>query len=156
MSSYFIGTQDYYTYKRGVVVAVHNRTRMPQLKYEGINVKTGSETNVAFKKTFYSKLPNPYSSCRKDIDTVLTSDSTFFKHTASITRYSQRLCYEICLQNLYIIPNCGCADPSILNPQPMMLITHIAAIKLPLAVWKLKEISLILCQSRIHVIVIVH
>lgn len=30
-----------------------------------------------------------------------------------ITKYSQRLCFEVCLQYKYIIPTCGCADASI-------------------------------------------
>lgn len=61
----------------------------------------------------YKRLSNEYSNCRKDIDKILDSDSDFFKQTVSITQYTQKLCYEICIQNLFIIPSCGCADPSV-------------------------------------------
>lgn len=99
--------------KTGVFVAVHNRTKTPQLKYEGFTCQTGSYTNIGITRTFYSKLEYPYSNCRKDTQTILSSDSDIYKNTLKITKYSQNLCYEVCLQTLYIIPNCGCADPSI-------------------------------------------
>lgn len=94
-------------------MAVHNRTRKALVKNEGVVVQPGSSVNIAIKKTIYTKLDGVYSKCRKDTATILSSDGDIFKNTLKADQYSQVLCYEYCLQSLYIIPNCGCADPTI-------------------------------------------
>ncbi len=55
----------------------------------------------------------PYSNCRKDISTVLGSDSVYFKKTMQISQYYKRMCDEMCMQYEFIIPQCGCGDPSV-------------------------------------------
>jgi hypothetical protein len=108
------GRQDFYTYQYGAYVIVHNRTsRVPLVKYEGMPVKTGAATNIGVTRTFYKKKEAPYSECRANVDTIMESDSVYFKMTSNITKYTQKLCYEICLQYEYIIPLCKCADPSV-------------------------------------------
>ena len=97
------GVQDLYTMRQGIYVAIHNQTNRPLVKDEGFVVKTGSSANVAIKRTFYTKLDSPYSSCRKDVNTILSSDSDFFKYASSVNKYSRKLCYEICFQYMFAI-----------------------------------------------------
>ena len=58
-------------------------------------------------------MDSPYSTCRKDTSTVLSTDSSYFQATIKITKYSRKLCYEICLNSKLIVAKCGCADPSV-------------------------------------------
>ncbi len=37
------------------------------------------ETSIGLKRTFYSKLPSPYSSCVEDVHSADGYDSKFFK-----------------------------------------------------------------------------
>ena len=99
--------------KSGLYVAIHNQTNLPLVKDEGFIVQTGASANIAIERTFYSRLSSPFSDCRKDVDSVLPTDSQFYKYTSQITKYSQKLCYEICFQYKYAIPRCNCSDPSV-------------------------------------------
>ena len=91
----------------GFYVAITNNSMHPQIKYEGIEISPGTETLIGITRSFMSKLPNPYGDCGS------YSNSRFFQIASNITQYSRNLCYEICFQYKYAIPNCGCADPSI-------------------------------------------
>ena len=98
----------------GFYVSVNNNSQLPLTKFEGIYVPTGFASKLAIDKTYYYRLDAPYSDCRKDITTSTDADSYYYKATQNITKYSQKLCFEICLQYEYIVPVCECADPSIL------------------------------------------
>ena len=91
---------------------VHNRGELPLFKNEGIDIQSGTATNIVISKSKYSKYDPPYSNCRRDVATILSTDSDIFKETLKVSKYRQKLCYEICMQKLYIIPKCNCADPS--------------------------------------------
>ena len=84
---------------------------LPLFKNEGIDIPSATSTNIGISKTKYSKYDPPYSNCRRDVVTILASDSDIFKDTLKVSKYRQKLCYEICMQKLYIIPKCSCADP---------------------------------------------
>ena len=107
----FLGENDYFTIKSGIHVVVHNRGELPLFKNEGVDVQSGAATNIAISKSKYSKYTPPYSKCRSDVSTILSTDSEVYKKTLGISKYRQKLCYEICLQVLFIIPECKCADP---------------------------------------------
>ena len=83
------------------------------IKYEGVEISTGVSANIAITRTFYSKLSSPYSDCRNDVDTPLSTDSDFYKYTVLVGSYTQNSCFEICFQYKYAIPNCNCSDPSV-------------------------------------------
>jgi hypothetical protein len=106
------GPADYFATKNGMYVVIHNRNNFPIMRYEGIYVDTGVATNVGVSRAWTHKLDSPYSSCRKDTSAKST-DNSIFVETANITKYSQKLCSEVCLQYKYILPNCGCKDPTI-------------------------------------------
>ena len=118
------GTQDKFNSDRGFYVAIHDNDRIPLTYFEGNKVALGSLSDISVSRTFYTRLDAPYSNCRKDL-TVLPSDSTFYMLTSSITKYTQTLCYEICLQQTLIIPSCGCSDPKVFitNPSQPICIT---------------------------------
>ena len=105
------GNNDYYTIKRGIHVFVHERGYLPLFNNEGIDVMASTASNIAISKTKYSKYDPPYSSCRRDVATILSTDSDLYKKTLSVSSYTQKLCFELCLQNLFIIPACSCSDP---------------------------------------------
>ena len=93
-------------------VFVHERGILPLYDNEGIDVMSGTASSITIQRTKFSKYEPPYSSCRKDVSTTLPTDSDIFKETLNISKYTQKICFEICLQNLFIIPNCSCSDPS--------------------------------------------
>lgn len=94
-------------------MSIDERGKRPLTNGGGLTVQTGTSTSIAISRTKYSRLSQPYSSCRENVDTAFDSDSEFFKKTIELSKYYQKLCYQICLQELYIKPNCSCADPSI-------------------------------------------
>jgi hypothetical protein len=101
-----------YTFDRGFYIAVHNNSFDALTRYEGIKIPVGYETDIAIKRSFYTKLSSPFSNCRMDIKTITSSDSTYFKYilnSMSYTTYSKDLCYEVCYQDL-INKNCNCSD----------------------------------------------
>lgn len=108
----------------GFYVAVTNNSRLPLTKYEGVKIATGYATNIAIQKTYYYNLGPPYSDCREDVSTSTSQDSIYYKKTLEITTYSQKLCFEICLQYEYIIKVCGCADPSIPSTNLSQAVCH--------------------------------
>ena len=50
-------------YKSGFRVIVHNQSVIPFPDEDGIDVAVGLQTNVAISRTFYNRLPDPYSKC---------------------------------------------------------------------------------------------
>lgn len=107
------GKGNSYMEQSGFYLSVNNNSQLPLTKYEGIFIPTGYASKIAMDKTYYYKLDSPYSDCRMDTSTYTDSDSVYYKKTLNVTKYSQKLCFEICMQNEYIIPVCECADPSI-------------------------------------------
>lgn len=97
----------------GFYIAVTNNSQLPLTKFEGIKIATGFATNIAVKNTFYYKLGPPYSNCRKDVSTYSDDDSIYYRETLKVNTYSQKLCFQICIQYEYIMVSCNCSDPSI-------------------------------------------
>ena len=70
-------------------------------------------TDIGFSRTYYTKMPYPYSTCAS-LDST-SFNSTYYTYTKKVSGYySQKLCYELCLQFEFIKPNCSCTDPSIM------------------------------------------
>lgn len=107
------GKQDYYIEQRGFYVAVHNNSQIPLTKFDGIKIPVGYSSYIPVKRTFYERLSSPYSSCKEDVQSISSTDSDYYKATLAYTKYTVKLCYEICLQYKFIIPGCNCSDASI-------------------------------------------
>ncbi|RNA17960.1 acid-sensing ion channel 1-like [Brachionus plicatilis] len=105
------GIHDYYTINKGIKVAIHQRGIRPLMEYEGVYIGTGNAAYIGFTRNNYSKLPYPFNDCKKNSEKATAGDSLYFNYTLQLSRYSQRLCFEICMQYEKIIPKCGCADP---------------------------------------------
>jgi hypothetical protein len=102
-----------YSTETGFYVAINNNTQLPLTKYEGVKLATGVGSKIALKTTYVYNLDAPYTDCRMDTSKVLSLDSIYYKQAVSYTTYSRKLCYEMCLQNEFIIPMCNCSDPSV-------------------------------------------
>jgi hypothetical protein len=105
------GITDYYSKESGFHLTIHNNTRLPLVKYEGVKVSTGFASNVAVKATNLYNSPWPYSNCRQNTSAILSTDSRYYAQTVKFSKYARKICFEICVQNEFIIPNCYCADP---------------------------------------------
>jgi hypothetical protein len=97
----------------GLYVSVNTNSQLAMTKFEGLKLMTGQASNIGIEKTYYNRLDAPYSDCRKDVSTYTSDDSIYYKTTLKITKYTQKLCFQICLQYEFIIPTCGCSDASI-------------------------------------------
>lgn len=91
--------------RRGAFIGVHNNSQYLLTRYDGIRVPPGYASDIGFSRTYYSKLPKPYSDC---VSSDSESVSTYFEYATSISDYSRKLCIEICLQFEYIVPSCYC------------------------------------------------
>ena len=92
--------------KKGLHVYVHNQSSIPR-STEGIDVASGSHTNIIVNRVFVTKLGNPYNDCQSNVDNI---DSGFLKTLKANNQnrtYNQKLCFELCFQN-NLVENCGC------------------------------------------------
>ena len=87
---------------------------------EGINVKSGTLTNIGIKRTVIHKSPSPYSDC---VDLKSSFDSDLYRHIVKSKKvYRQTDCFDLCLQN-NIIESCKCyylEYPKINTSQPCL------------------------------------
>lgn len=100
----------YFSTSRGIHVNVHNKSNFAFF-YEGVDVATGTETNIMIRREVISKLADPYSEC---IDNIESRDDQVFAKMikqSNIT-YRQSDCFDYCFQN-FVIEKCGCYDSSI-------------------------------------------
>lgn len=101
----------------GLRVLVHNQNRFPMLSSEGVDISTGFQTNIGLKQTLMYRLDAPYSKCIKNLRSVNSFDSKYYKaifNSLNMTSYSQKVCLKLCLQD-YILNKCDCLDPSLPN-----------------------------------------
>ena len=62
----------------GAHIFVHNNTLTP-ISHEGIDLNTGTTTNIVVSKVYRSKMPYPYSGCQAGLDDPNGYDSILFK-----------------------------------------------------------------------------
>ena len=107
------GMFDNLTIEKGIYVSVHNNSQIPLTRFDGVRVTSGHATDISIRRSYQLKKDSPFNDCRLDTATILDDDSEYFKKTVSLSKYSQYLCYEICLQYEFIIKECNCSDPSV-------------------------------------------
>lgn len=91
---------------KGVHVIVHNKSIRPQLG-EGMDAPTGMDTSFIVNREFKSKISDPYSDCRDDIETSgLPYVETLKRYNLT---YQQMSCFDVCYQSR-VMENCGCYD----------------------------------------------
>ncbi|CAF0735692.1 unnamed protein product [Brachionus calyciflorus] len=107
------GIQDDYMDRRGIYLSVHNNSNKASTKFDGIKLPVGYSSEIGIKRNFYTRIGPPYSECRKNTSYFSEDDPTYYKNTLGVGIYSRKVCFEICLQNEFIIPKCNCSDPSV-------------------------------------------
>ena len=96
----------------GAQIFIHNDSLIPNV-YEGLSLNVGTTSNVAFHKTFLSKIPYPYSDCTDNLNDINSYDSEYYRMTMSTNNsYRQSDCFDLCYQN-YLNKKCNCYDASI-------------------------------------------
>lgn len=91
----------------GAFIFVHNQTDPPNI-YRPVTVAPGFETNIAIRKTLYTKLPKPYSDCDPDTQNMKKYSSRFFQMVhENFHSYKRTICLDYCYQN-FIIDRCNC------------------------------------------------
>jgi acid-sensing ion channel 2 len=114
------GFQSQFILNSGARVVIHNQNTTPIISSEGKDISTGFQTNIGIKRSFLSKLDQPYSDCIKDISSPNSFDSHYYRAIFDIlnmTTYRQKICLRICLQE-HIRSTCKCIDGSLPNIYP--------------------------------------
>ncbi|CAF0942247.1 unnamed protein product [Brachionus calyciflorus] len=110
----FIGypNKDYDLYKSyGAHLFIHNSSTIPSSEYDGISLSTGHETDIVVSKTYFQKLPKPYSDCVQDSNATKNFDSDLYRETIKIFgQYDQKSCINLCFHKS-ILDVCGCYYP---------------------------------------------
>lgn len=77
----------------GARVVVHNQSISPIISSEGLDIATGFKTNVAFRRSFLSRLDAPFSDCIKNTTSSTSFKSRYYKaifNTLNMTTYRQK------------------------------------------------------------------
>jgi hypothetical protein len=86
----------------GIKLFIDNSSFYPNYLTNGIDLKTGTHTNIVLKTVFNEREPEPYSECKKEI----TSES--YKNMINMGKtYEKTNCELFCIQKK-IIDECGC------------------------------------------------
>ena len=102
-------------FQSGARVIIHNQTRHARPSSEGVDLSTNYQTNLGITRSFLSKLGYPYSDCVKNVDSIDSHPSFYYKSMFSelnITKYNQKECLELC-QQTFIKMTCRCLDASL-------------------------------------------
>ena len=90
---------------RGLQIFIGNQSFEPSYFDTSLTVKSGESTNIGVKRTFYSKLPSPYSNC---INSNGASKSEFYNFLINSKKtYRQKDCFYLSFQKT-IIESCQC------------------------------------------------
>ena len=96
-------------FSSGIHVFAYNQTLSSKPRTaEGIDVSSGTHTNVIIKRVFDENLPSPFNDCKLKLNSIESSDSDLTKMIINSGQtYSQKECFDLCLQ-YFIIDNCKC------------------------------------------------
>ena len=95
----------------GLHVFIHNQTNEPSPSTGGIAVASGENTNIIINRVFDTKLGQPYSNCRSDLNSMDAFHSYFYKMTLLFyKKYTQKNCLDVCMNSLQL-SSCECRDP---------------------------------------------
>lgn len=97
----------------GMVLSIHPRGQLPLPVYDGITLPSAMSTNIGVNQIRTSKLEWPFSNCLRIYEDTQVNTKYFQKTMEVSSRYSKRICHEICLNFEFIIPKCNCSDPSV-------------------------------------------
>ena len=110
-------SQSEFILNSGATVVIHNQSVTPILRSDGNDIATGFQTNFGIKRSFFTKLDEPYSKCLKNLTSNSSFDSEFYRamfNILNMTTYRQKQCLRLCLQ-AFIKETCSCIDGSLPN-----------------------------------------
>ena len=98
-----------FIFSAGIHLFVHNQTLASKPRTsKGIDISSGTQTNVNIKREFDVDLPSPYSDCKSKLDSADSFDSIYFKTIINSGQiYTQDDCLDLCLQGA-IVKYCNC------------------------------------------------
>ena len=94
----------------GLVIRVENNSYLSNNEMNGVQIQSGTYTNVEITRSFKYILPKPFSNCEIDMTNPLGFNSIFYniiKNSSYL--YTQDLCLTQCLQ-YRVIEKCLCSD----------------------------------------------
>lgn len=105
---------DYYQ-DIGMRILIHNSSlAAPIVSEDGISLAPGFNYDLKVSRTYYSRLPAPYSECLKDA-TNRTPTRTYMMNvmfdSLQIPNYNKRYCENLLFQQV-LDTNCSCVDPA--------------------------------------------
>lgn len=80
----------------GIVALVHDNSELPLIESAGIELATGRNHKLGYKKKYHFFLPPPYTKCTKKIS--MTMQAMFNNYDNGDYRYSELICYQLCGQ----------------------------------------------------------
>jgi hypothetical protein len=93
---------------KGINIYIANISNILSIP-QGVNIKTGTETNIVVNREFTRKLEKPFSECIADLE---STGSLFYKIITEMgTDYSQQKCVDLCFQTL-LVKICACISSS--------------------------------------------
>ena len=106
-----------FTSSRAAIVRLENSSYLNVHYLDGIRISPGMASFVSIDRTFKFVLSKPYSNCDLDLSATPTGTSyseIFQKIYHSPYEYSQRMCFEQCIQQ-YLNEKCNCTDSSVVS-----------------------------------------
>ncbi|RNA28850.1 acid-sensing ion channel 5 [Brachionus plicatilis] len=77
---------------------------------EGLDLSTGTYSNIALERTITKQMPDPYSECKNNLDSIDSFDSEYYRKVfKSNLTYRQTDCFNAYIQSQILI-NCFCND----------------------------------------------
>ena len=104
----------------GLIVYIANNTYTLTEEDDAIQIKPGTEANIAITTTTVNKLPHPYSDCFESEEKAkaLSKNTALITNTTKLTKiYTQQYCLQLCYQN-FIMEFCDCYDHTLPNFDP--------------------------------------
>lgn len=102
-----------FTNKRGYRVLIHNTTdEFVDIEGRGFDLEPGTVNSISIKRTYYERLPYPYSDCIDDLTINYQHKTKIMEsmfNELNITYYSQHFC-EKYRYNEFLYGECNCVD----------------------------------------------
>jgi hypothetical protein len=99
-----------YMISSGYHILINNQTYKIST-FEGYDISTGIETDIAINRLYTSLKPKPFSDCI-ELDKIDSFDSDLYRYIFKSNKtYRQNDCFELCLQK-NVIETCKCYTPS--------------------------------------------
>ena len=96
----------------GFIISIQNKSDVPFVNSGLMTISAGEDTNLIVNRNYVTYLGYPYGDCLEDITENSAYSSKYFDYIVRNLKikYSEELCYSLCLQSL-VIEVCNCSVP---------------------------------------------